>query len=35
MIMKIHTFLNFLLEHEDFESGKSFVSCYNDFDQSK
>ena len=30
MTMKIHTFRNVLLDHEDFVSAKSF---YNDFEQ--
>ena len=34
MIMKTSTFLNILLDHEDFVSGKSFVSFYSDFEQS-
>ena len=34
MIMKMGTFRNFLLDHEDFAPGKSFVSFYNDFEQS-
>ena len=28
------TFQNFLLDHENFVQGKSFVSFYNDFEQS-
>ena len=34
MIMKIHIFLEFLPDHEDFVSGMSFVSNYNNFEQS-
>ena len=32
MIMKMHNVQNFLLDHEDFGSGESFVSSHNDFD---
>ena len=32
MIVKIETFENVLLDHEDFVSGKSFVSVDNDFE---
>ena len=34
MIMKMGTFQKVLLDHEDFVSGMSFVSFYNDFEQS-
>ena len=34
MIVKMHIFQEFLPDHEDFASGISFVSIYNDFDQS-
>ena len=34
MIMKVCTFRKFLLDHEDFVSGKSFVPFYNAFEQS-
>ena len=34
MIMKMHIFQIFLLDHEDFVSGMSFVSFYNNFEQS-
>ena len=34
MIMKMHIFREFLIDHEDFFSGMSFVSFYNDFEQS-
>ena len=36
MIVKIHIkfFREFLLDHEDFVSGMSFLSFYNDFGQS-
>ena len=34
MIMKMDTFRKVLLDHEDFVSGMSFASFYNDFDQS-
>ena len=34
MIMKMHNFREFLLHHEDFVSGMSFVSIYNNFEQS-
>ena len=33
MIMKIYNFRKFLLDHEDFFSGKSFVLFYHDFEQ--
>ena len=32
MIVKMDTFGKFLLDHEDFVSGKSFLSVYNDFE---
>ena len=32
MIVKMDTFGTFLLDHEDFISGKSFVSVHNDFE---
>ena len=35
MIMKTRTLQFILLDHEDFVSGKSFVSFNNDFEQSK
>ena len=34
MIMKMHIFRKLLLDHEDFVLGMSFVSFYNDFEQS-
>ena len=34
MIMKMNIFREFLLDHEDFVSGMSSVSFYNDFEQS-
>ena len=34
MIVKMRIFRECLLDHEDFASGISFVSCYNDFEQS-
>ena len=34
MIVKIHIFREFLPDHEDFISGMSFVSIYNNFEQS-
>ena len=34
MIVKMHIFREFLLDHEDFVSGMSFVPFYNDFEQS-
>ena len=34
MIVKMCIFQEFLLDHEDFVSGMSFVSFYNDFEQS-
>ena len=34
MIVKMHIFRNFLPGHEDFVSGMSFVSIYNNFEQS-
>ena len=34
MIMKIYIFQKCLLDHEDVVSAKSFVSFYNDFEQS-
>ena len=34
MIVKMHIFREFLLDHEDFASGMSFVSFYNDFELS-
>ena len=34
MLMKMHGFPKCLLDHEDFVSGMSFVSFYNDFEQS-
>ena len=33
MIMKILSFRTFLLGHEDFVSGMSFVSFHNNFEQ--
>ena len=33
MFVKKHFFLKSLLDHEDFVSGMSFVSFYNDFEQ--
>ena len=35
MIMKMHIFREFLPDHEDFVSGMSFVSIYNNFEQSR
>ena len=34
MIVKIRIFREFLPDHEDFVSGMSFVSIYNNFEQS-
>ena len=34
MIVKTHNFRDFLPDHEDFVSGMSFVSIYNNFEQS-
>ena len=34
MIVKMYIFREFLPDHEDFVSGMSFVSIYNDFVQS-
>ena len=34
MIVNMHIFREFLPDHEDFVSGMSFVSIYNDFEQS-
>ena len=34
MIVKMYIFREFLPDHEDFVSGMSFVSIYNDFEQS-
>ena len=34
MIVKMRIFREFLLDHGDFVSGMSFVSIYNDFEQS-
>ena len=34
MIMKMHIFREFLPDHEDFVSGMSFESTYNNFEQS-
>ena len=34
MIVKMHIFLDFLLDHEDLASGMSFVPFYNGFGQS-
>ena len=34
MIMKMHIFREFLPDHEDFVLGMSFVSIYNNFEQS-
>ena len=34
MIVKMHIFREFLTDHEDFVSGMSFVSIYNNFEQS-
>ena len=34
MIMRMHIFREFILDHEDFVSGMSFVPFYNDFEQS-
>ena len=33
MIVKMHIFREFLPDHEDFVSGMSFVSIYNNFEQ--
>ena len=32
MIVKMHIFQEFLIDHKDFVSGMSFVSFYNDFE---
>ena len=34
MIVKMHIFREILPDHEDFFSGMSFVSIYNNFEQS-
>ena len=34
MIVKMRIFREFLLDHEEFVSRMSFVSFYNDFEQS-
>ena len=34
MLMKMRIFFNVLLDHENFASSMSFVSFYNDFEQS-
>ena len=34
MIVKMYIFLECLPDHEDFVSGMSFVSIYNNFEQS-
>ena len=34
MVVKMHIFPEFLLDHEDLVSGISFVPFYNDFEQS-
>ena len=34
MIVKMYIFRKFLPGHEDFVSGMSFVSIYNNFEQS-
>ena len=34
MIMRMGNYQNFLLDHKDFVSGESFMSFYNDFEQS-
>ena len=34
MIVKMHIFREILPDHEDFVSGMSFVSIYNNFEQS-
>ena len=34
MIVKMHLFREFLPNHEDFVSGMSFVSIFNNFEQS-
>ena len=34
MIVNMHIFREFLPDHEDFVSGMSSVSIYNDFEQS-
>ena len=34
MIVKMHIFREYLLDHKDFVSGMSFVSFYYDFEQS-
>ena len=34
MIMKMQVFREFLTDHGDFVSGMSFVSIYNNFEQS-
>ena len=34
MIVKMHIFREFLPDQEDFVSGMSFVSIYNNFEQS-
>ena len=34
MIMKMHIFREFSPDHENFVSGMSFVSIYNNFEQS-
>ena len=34
MIVKMHIFLEFLPDNEDFVSGMSFVSIHNNFEES-
>ena len=34
MILKMDSFRRILLHHEDFASGRSFVSFYDDFEQT-
>ena len=34
MIVEMHSFQEFLSGHQDFVSGMSFVSIYNNFEQS-
>ena len=34
MIMKMHIFREFLPDHENLVSGMSFMSIYNNFEQS-
>ena len=35
MIMKMDTFRRRFIDHKDFASGNTFVSVYNDFEQSQ